>query len=276
MLSVLISIIPFLCLFGLNTIISTVNYIEYGTFVTRELNEGSYAELINKLYSIDCDEDISYVSVSQKKLQMIYVVSPTFQSIQTEIEEKTERWDREDRNPGDGEVEDGWFMFMLRDAMDDAGLFENAKKMNRFCEDVVSEIDAGVSENKISINDSMFVSPQFSQWKDRYQKELWEEIKTAFIYTVTFDGCLPEYYSTVMAFDGQYVERFVYSTARFSDVVYFSFTENDIFFYINQIYMILSPVLFSLAIILYGFQLVKWIIHFQRKCMNDIDKNFCC
>lgn len=259
-ISVLICIMPFVGLFWFNTIISSINYVKYGTYVTREIDEGNYAELIGTLYSVESDDDIDYVSVSSNKLKRIYSISPTLRSIHSEIDEQIKIWDRYDRHPGDGEVEDGWFMFMLRDAMAEKGYFEDAKKMNEFCKNVIVEINNAEQNNLIGINKTFFSNARLSPWKKEYLNKLVEEIRNSLFFTISFSDCYPEFYSHTTSNPRQSYERFIYSTANFEDNIYFHMDENDLFFYTGELYSILSPFLFALAMVIYILELIKYTL----------------
>ena len=125
---VFIAILPLIILVvSLNTI-RFINQKNYGVFVYNEINDGYFGKVIKTIYSVKTDEDIKYVTATRKKMNLLYENSETLNSIKDEMEKALNLWDLSDRNPKDTQVEDGWFWWALKDAAENAGMYENAEK----------------------------------------------------------------------------------------------------------------------------------------------------
>lgn len=262
-LAVIICLLPFTMISFFNIAISTINYTKYDTYVTREIDEGNYADLISKMYSVKDDDDIDYVSVSRNKLDTLYSISPTLALIKDSIDNQMQYWDRFDRNPGDGEVEDGWFMFMLRDAMADSGLYNDARMMNMFCQKVIDEIDGAATDNEIEMENSFLSKARLSPWKASYTGKIPSTLLDLFVYTIKYEDCEPAEYSPTEYNEKQKYERFLYSTAKFNNNEYYNVNENRPISIVCKIYSVVSPVLFIISFIIFAWKLINSI--FMRK-----------
>lgn len=184
--NIILFMMPFIMLIVTNSLISTINYIEYGIYTTNELNNSEFKSAIKSIYSVKNGKNIKYVSVTREKLNKLYEMSPTLNSIKDQVEDRMDAWSKVDRNATDGEVEDGWFFWALRDAVDKAGYYKDAKTANNFYRKVSNEIDEYIKKNNIDTISTM-PSALMSPWRDGYSNEL---LKTSFKimhYIVTFD-----------------------------------------------------------------------------------------
>ena len=160
----LVMAIPVITLFVTNLLISSLNYYAYGIFTTNELNDSNFKDAMQSIYSVKNKEDVEYVSVTREKLKRLYKMSPSLNSIKDELEASMDAWSKLDRNPDDDEVEDGWFFWSLRDAVSNAGYYENAKKADSFYKKVSDEINSYVEENDVKTVMTM-PSALMSPWR---------------------------------------------------------------------------------------------------------------
>ena len=114
-------VIPFAFLLGGNELIRQKNREVYGLPILLEASEGKFAHALRSIYSVRNEEELQYMSVSREKLERLYAASPSLRSIRGKLDMHLVKYDRADRHPGDGEVEDGWFLWALRRAAFDTG-----------------------------------------------------------------------------------------------------------------------------------------------------------
>ena len=179
-------VLPLIILFLGNTAIKLVNYKYYGVY-TRVDEEGTpFAECMKTLYSVKNDDEIEYVTMSRAKLDKIYEVSPTLASIKDNIDLHIGIFEQSDRKPGDNEVEDGWFWWVLRFAVNDAGYYKDAKTADEFYQKVIDEINKAFDEGKLEKQSTM-PSALMSPWKKGYTGKLFKTMLEVVAYTNTYD-----------------------------------------------------------------------------------------
>lgn len=154
-LQLVVLCIPFLVFAGVKYTISSINYSYYGIRTTNEINDSSFGDAIKSFYEVKPEQDIKWVTVTRKKLKRIYEISPTMAGIQDIMENCMDFWSKMDRTSGDGEVEDGWFFWALRDAAQQAGYYETATKANEFYHQISVEIQDAIHSGKIEKQKTM-------------------------------------------------------------------------------------------------------------------------
>jgi hypothetical protein len=98
-------------------------------------------------------------------------MSPSLNSIKDKLESSLDNFSSMDRNPDDSEVEDGWFFWALRSAVDAAGYYTDAKTANQFYKKVSDEINDYVKKNNIETVTTM-PSALMSPWRKGYTIKL--------------------------------------------------------------------------------------------------------
>lgn len=174
----IIVLLPLILLASSTWAISGINYVNYGIFTTNELSNSHFSGAIKEIYAIEPLQEIDKVSVPRSTINQLYEISPTLNGIKDEFETSLERWSRYDQDTTVREVEDGWFFWSLREAVADAGYYENAQKANAFYENLTIEIEEAFKTGKLSKRATM-PSALMSPWRDEY----WEELPTAFFKT---------------------------------------------------------------------------------------------
>lgn len=182
-------IIPFLILILCNTGIRSLNYHFYGTFIRNELSEGEFPELLKTIYRIEPEEDIPYTSVPWSTVEKLFEISPSFDTLRSAFEENHYAgWDGIDSNKLDGEIEDGWFMWCLRDCIASSG-YDTPEKSSAFCEQTAAEIERALETGQLPERKGISMpSALMSPWKDAYEKELPAKISDAFWYMAMHKG----------------------------------------------------------------------------------------
>lgn len=163
----IVAILPMLILIISLQAVKLVNYANYGIYAYNEINDGYFGKVIKTMYRVKTDEDIPYVTVTRNKIKLLYENSPTLKSIEPELEEMLNAWDHNDRHPGDTQVEDGWFWWALKGAVQNAGKYENAQMSNEFYQKVYDELQEAIKQGKLKTGMSM-PSTLMSPWKKEY------------------------------------------------------------------------------------------------------------
>ena len=185
-LKLITAVLPIILLIVSLNIVRLVNKNYYGVSVYNEISDGYFGKVIKIMYSVKTDENIEYVTVTRKKLNMLYEQSETLNSIKNELEKSMNAWDGADRKPGDGQVEDGWFWWALKSAVEEKGMYENAEMANEFYKKIYEEIDTAIKEGNLETQISM-PSNLMSPWKSEYFIKLPVEMAKTSWYIANFN-----------------------------------------------------------------------------------------
>ena len=164
---ILLILLPLLCMTGTGKAIGFLNQHYYGTSVVNELNSGSFAEMMKTIYSVEDSKELKQISVSRAKLKELYKYSPTLEDIQDEMDIQFAAWCGDEEYSRIWEVEDGWFFWILRDAMSDAGYYESTETMTTFCEAVTAELQQAMKAGNLRERPTM-PSAMMSPWREGY------------------------------------------------------------------------------------------------------------
>lgn len=174
--------------YGICTVgISGINYREYGIFTVTDTSGTNFSKTIQLMYSVKNEEEIPYVSVSREKMERFYKVSPTLETIQDAMDSRMNYWNGNGRNPYDGEVEDGWFYWCLRQSVQDCGYYSDANTSEEFYGKVYDELKQAIDNGEFEIRSSM-PSALMSPWRKGYFGELMQTMKFANNYVLNFEG----------------------------------------------------------------------------------------
>jgi hypothetical protein len=139
------------------------------------------------LYAIKNETDIPCVSVSREKLKRLYKISPTLSEVSPYLEAAMDGWADTDRNPGDGEVEDGWIRWALRDGMNRAGAYSDAKTANELYKKISDELRAAINDGQLETQKLLPIDV-LPVWKPEYLPELISVTKSAFIKVINYEN----------------------------------------------------------------------------------------
>lgn len=160
-------LLPCICLMGVKQTIQFLNQHYYGTAVVNELNEGAFAEMMKVIYSVEDEKELKQTSVSRAKLETLYENSPTLSGIRTEMDAQLAAWCGDEQYSKTWEVKDGWFFWILRDAMSDGGYYRNPDTMAEFCGNVTEELKAAIANGTLEERPTM-PSAMMSPWRKGY------------------------------------------------------------------------------------------------------------
>lgn len=184
---------PFICLLVCIKVIALLNGLVYGIFTENELTNSAFSDTMKALYAIDAgEEQTPYVSVSREKLRMVYEVSPAMASIEPEMETMMDEWSvmtgREEINKEQKEVENGWFFWVLREAVAEKGYYTNGKDANAFYEQAASEINQAFADGRLEKQAAM-PSALMPPWKKGMLGDLLLTMIQAADYVSSYQDC---------------------------------------------------------------------------------------
>lgn len=164
-------IAPLLLLFLSSTFISLINQSYYGIYTTNELNNSHFTDTIKLIYAVKADEDVYRCSVPRSTMAKLYHVSPSLKSIEDELEASLDRWSWYDKDAPVRQVEDGFFFWAFREAIAEAGYYENAQKANDFYAQIYEELNEAFEKGLLEKRRTM-PSALMSPWQSRFFREL--------------------------------------------------------------------------------------------------------
>jgi hypothetical protein len=181
--------LPIVMLLAINTSVSLVNLSSYGTFNRLDLSNGNFPKMVKAIIAVEPAESHPRVSTPKSSVERLLEVSPSFAELRTSLEKNYGAgWDQIDGTL-DGQVEDGFFFWMLRDCMAEAGYFEKAADMERYCGRVADEINAAIRDDRLKKRSGVMPSVHMGPWKNEYFVPLLRQMKDAFVYISRNGGC---------------------------------------------------------------------------------------
>ena len=235
-----------------------LNFVVYGSFAVTEDQTSGYQNFYNAVGKINSDERTDTVDFSTDIRYKIYSVSPTFKTIEDEMENAV--FPAIKIHGGDPEeINSGWTTWAVRWAMAEKGYYGNAKTANEFYEKVASEINVACDEGKIECtNQKPGLTKVIMSNIPRITEETFSNLQFAY----TFSGTeVKQYYSEpeppVL---GEISENLTNENILFhsvgaqenpNDLLHYTLVDKikiKILSGIKKAYQVLSPVLFWVAI----------------------------
>lgn len=183
----IITAIPVGILVLSTVIISSINYSHYGIYTTNELSKSNFSNVMKLIYSVQSSEEVERAAVPRSTMTKIYAVSPTLNSIKLELDASLDRWSWYEKDAKVRQVEDGFYLWALREAVSNAGYYENAVKANDFYKDVAQELEAGFASGELESRPTM-PSTLMSPWRDAFGEELPSAFLRTINYVVSFEA----------------------------------------------------------------------------------------
>ncbi|MBQ6395208.1 MAG: hypothetical protein IJH87_02545, partial [Atopobiaceae bacterium] len=182
-------VIPLALLLSTNALVTRINDEVYGAPVRVEVDDGAFARAMRAIYSVAPEIEDDQVSVPAEKIERLYRVSPTLESIRPEFEEWLAYYDRVDRDQGDGNVEDGWFFWALHRGAYFSGLAITLQESEYFYTRLADEIEAALDDPASGLTrQATMPSALMSPWRDEYFESLPRMLRHGVKILVTFDG----------------------------------------------------------------------------------------
>ena len=182
----LFCLLPLIMLFAGNRIIAQVNRAYYGQAVRIE-TEGVFGDLMKRIYSIRPKEERKWTSVPAEKLERLYEASPTLASIRPQMDEIVESMDGNDLEEKDGNIEDGWFYWGFRKAVENAGKADTLTEASAFYSAVLAELNDALKSGDHDLQlQPVMPSPLMSPWRKGYFPPLMDIFSQAVAYLAGF------------------------------------------------------------------------------------------
>lgn len=169
-----------------NLSLCIANYNQYGIFETNDHIATGFADAYNSLLKIQPESYPESCSITHDMLERAMDQSPAL----AELREYIERQYDEDegafikvgRAPDDGEIEDGWMPFVLRETAQQAGYYKDAVVTDQYWKKVSEEIESAFEQGKLQERNIFFFGSMMKHpWvkgQDYFSKWMshWKEI----------------------------------------------------------------------------------------------------
>lgn len=170
-----------------NMAVKKLNRQYYGEEVRLEEIDGTFGDTLKTIYSVKNRTEIPYVSVSGEKLERLCRISPSLAGIRPELDQRLDYYDAIDRGGEDGETEDGWFFWALRQAAFDAGETVTLPQSQRFWEQMREEILAALVDPASGLEEQpVMPSSLMSPFRPVYLRELPPVFAKAVRFMITY------------------------------------------------------------------------------------------
>lgn len=191
----IVSILPLVLLFVGNSVIKTINYVNYGGYLLNDRTHGYFSEVIKDLYLIEPDEEFNEkytdpnlpykqfnYNIYRNAVEKAFNASPSFNSIREKMEVSIANWESAE-SIVDGELEYDHMVFAIRDAVAMAGNYDNLAESEEFYRIVHKELtdafeNGALSKRNILINTNLPPLPDNSILK------VFENIPSAMSYVI--------------------------------------------------------------------------------------------
>lgn len=150
---VALACMPLVCL-GLAVLgYKTINLISYGEFAVTDRQGTYFKDVMTDLIKIEGEGRSKDNWVTKDMLKKAYEVSPTFAQVKKEIEKGYEGWAKED-----GEIEGDIVFWAIKDAVAEAGFYENGTMVNEYYENVHNELAKAFEDGRLKRNNDFYIS----------------------------------------------------------------------------------------------------------------------
>lgn len=186
-LKIVLIIMPIVCLYCFGEKIALTNESYYGVKTKNVLSDSYFTDALHAMYEVRSVDLIDGVTITQEKAGRMAAESPTLNRIYPYLIETIGGYGTLDRNPTDGECEDGWIIWAIRQAVNKSGIIgnNNLKLEQIIYKDIAEELnhamDIGHLERQFT-----FPSPLLSPPRKSYIPKTIEAFFKSVIYIATF------------------------------------------------------------------------------------------
>lgn len=264
-----IAIIP-IFLVGSIIVISTINYIHYGVFMTNEYTGGYLPKLFKELTIIQPDEWMPQVPIPKSTREKAYKVSPTFATLKPILE-----------NHGFVTMEKGnascsMLAWAVIDSVQQSGR-KDAVSSQEFYKKSAKEISDAISRGELPVRGGylfMFESP----WDNRYIKPLIKSLGETLRMTIH----MSEYEKKPLSSEN------IASFGSDAQVRELEYITNELAYYkgeqipkrqgkldisneISKVYYKVNPIIFVIGILAYLYITLRFLLNIRNKkyCLRD-------
>ena len=213
--------------------------------------------MLRTMYSIKNTEEHEYVSVTAEKLQRMYAVSPTLRQIEPEMTQQLAFVDDgTDRVSGDGEVEDGWFFWCIRKALENSKLAPTLPEAEEYYRQVNLELEEAIQTPEIGFETQWTMpSALMSPWREEYAGKILPMTADAFRYMISYEevSAVPRAQRTeeakmISLFEGITGDAAIYDGTHLSDYRQLYIKRAD---FVASVYRAVNPVAAAVSAVLF-------------------------
>jgi hypothetical protein len=165
-----VAVIATLCALAPILTVCALNAHYYDWFGTVEFRAGAFKDAFGALLRVRPEEEIPFIPVPRATRERIYAVSPAFAELKPYLEGNAGRnWAANGafltrRRPEEREIAIGWFMWALRETVEDAGHGRTARDALAFYEQIAREVNQACDDGRLPAGPhrSGFMPP----WRD--------------------------------------------------------------------------------------------------------------
>lgn len=203
---VAISLLPVAILICGNIGVALINQTIYGVYLTNDRDSGAYADVMRDLYMIQPDpEDEAlysseayadqYYNIYVSTLQKAYDASPTFKSVQSEVDAAVQIWDGNSGIIGDGQPYADHILFAIRDGVAAAGYYKDLADTENFYQQVHRELKDAFDYGTLKKRNAISLSAMAAPLTTEDLPEIFAQIPRAISFVLSFQnvsaGALP-------------------------------------------------------------------------------------
>lgn len=185
LIKIVVTFIPIIILIFSTIFISSMNYKYYGVYTNNELLDSNFTKAYKSILSIEPEEKIDYVSVPHTTVKKLYEVSPTFGELKPYLENSP--WDALGEHGIDGNIEDGWFFWAMRESVFNACEKKDAVSINEFYLKIYNEVEQAFNNGQFERR-KIFSSPLMTPWDNKYIKPLINTIAQSTKFVITYEN----------------------------------------------------------------------------------------
>ena len=139
-------LIPLIATVFLCQVVRLINYNYYGVYTLR--NEKWYNKAVKSINSVKTDVKLIRVINTREKMNRIAEYTILGEVID-EFNAKADGYSKLDNDPSDDEVENGWFKFVLTEAVLENGYYESPKKTNEFYKTLYENVENAIENGEL-------------------------------------------------------------------------------------------------------------------------------
>jgi hypothetical protein len=185
--------LPIVLWLGLSSAVATTNQLAYGIFATTEMAAPDWLAAYGALTRVEHASFQQYAVVPAETRQRIYAVSPSFASLQASIEgEMGQRWMSHGcaAMPDTcGDVTAGWFLWLLREAVDGAGHYRTGPDAMAFYRQLAAEINSACDAGHLPCQGPR--ATMAPPWRSQYASLMPQAIIGAATQIIRFEAITP-------------------------------------------------------------------------------------
>ena len=147
--NLLLLMIPLITTILLCQVVRCINYTHYGVYTLR--NEKWYNKAVKSINSVKTDVKLIRVINTREKMNRIaeYTI---LGNVIDQFNAKADGYSKLDNDPSDDEVENGWFKFVLTEAVVENGYYESPQKANKFYKTLYEDIENAIKKGELERN----------------------------------------------------------------------------------------------------------------------------